>query len=295
MRNNDGRAILFREDGTFETQNGILDGVGTVIGNPSTNKKSGRLLRGLVTAAAALIITLGAGTYAYAYTTPYYYISLDVNPSVQMEANVFGQVIDLEGVNEDGNSIVADMQFKHQNAEKVLSALIQRIGDNGYLANPGNALLIATASKDQKKAAVLEMKLKNDAVKLLKDKALDNEVIGDHYGYDMVQKAKAWGMTPGRYNIVTNLLKDTISSQTDADQYMNMSVKDLMVIYHANKDAANLNNDQGKGVDPSDGGDTNGTTINGSGNNSSNGNANRDNGAGGSSNRGNTPDDDSDN
>lgn len=281
MKNNDGRAIMFREDGIFETKNGIPDGIGAVVEDKGTHKKSGRLLRGLVTAAAALVITLGAGTYAYAYTTPYYYVSLDVNPSVQMEANIFGKVIDLQGVNEDGKSVVADVKYKHQNAEKVLTALVQRIGEKGYLANPGDALLIATASKDQKKAAVLEMKLENQAARLLDQEGLDNEIVGGHYGYDMVQQAKAWGMTPGKYNIVTHLLKYTISSQADADNYTNMSVKDLMDIYHQNKDAANNRNDKGQG-DVSGGSthgnsDTQGNNNNGStgnGNDSSNGNGN---------------------
>ena len=58
-------------------------------------------------AAAAAVILLVAGIRVYA--TPYGTVSLDVNPSIEYTINRFDRVLNVSGVNEDGNNILAQM------------------------------------------------------------------------------------------------------------------------------------------------------------------------------------------
>jgi len=242
LENEQGQAVLLSEDGTFSNQKGVKEAVGTVT-NSAAAKKHRNRFRGLVAAAAIALVVLGAGSYAYA--TPYYYLSLDVNPSVQMEANVFGKVISLEAVNDDGEAIVDGQQYKHQNADKVMAGLVDTIGEEGYLDSGDNDLLIAAASKDEKKATIMANKMEKEVAKLMKQKGYKNQIITDHYGYDMVQSAKAFGMTPGKYNLITHVLGLTIESQADADMYMDISVHDLMKTYKEKKNPGKENNGKG--------------------------------------------------
>jgi hypothetical protein len=242
LENKQGQAVMLSEDGTFVNQNGMKADVGTEINSVAYAKKHRNRFRGLVAAAVALVV-LGAGSYAYA--TPYYYLSLDVNPSVQMEANVFGQVISLEAANDDGVVILDGKKYKNKSADKVMAEIVETIGEEGYLDSGENDLLIAAASKDDKKAAIMANKLAKAAEKEMRDKGFKNDIITDHYGYDMVQQAKAYGMTPGKYNLVTHVLGQTIGSQADADMYMNMSVRDLMKALKEKKHPEKTNNGKG--------------------------------------------------
>lgn len=245
LENDGGRAVLLKEDGTFDIQRKVSGGMGTEITGALNEKKRRNRYRGLIAAAAIALMFLGAGAYAYA--TPYYYLSLDVNPSIQAEANLFGKILKMEAVNDDGEAIVFGQRYKHQNAEEVMAQLVDNIGQGGYLDDEENVILIASASKDEKKATIMAGKVEKEVAKLLKQKGYKNEIITDHYGYDMVQQAKAYGMTPGKYNLVTHVLGQTIGSQADADLYMNMSVHDLMKALKEKKNPNAGKNNNGKG------------------------------------------------
>ena len=55
-------------------------------------------------AAAAALVLLGGGGYLYA--SPYAYVSLDVNPSVEYVLNRFDRVLQATAVNEDGGRVL---------------------------------------------------------------------------------------------------------------------------------------------------------------------------------------------
>lgn len=245
LENDKGNAVLLREDGTFALKRETGGGIGTEITGVLNDKKRKKRLSRLIAAAAIALLFLGAGAYAYA--TPYYYLSLDVNPSIQAEANMFGKIIKMEAVNDDGEAIVLGQNYKYQNAEEVMTQLVDNIGQGGYLDDGENVILIASASKDEKKATIMAGKIEKQVAKLLKQKGYKNEIITDHYGYDMVQQAKAYGMTPGKYNLVTHVLGQTIGSQADADLYMNMSVHDLMKALKEKKNPNAGKKNNGKG------------------------------------------------
>ena len=89
---NNKDAILLRDDGQFVTTNRRDYTIGDVIMiNTSPIKKR---TFAMAAAAAVFVLLLSAGVFAY--MTPYYYVSVDVNPSVVMKANRFERVIGME-------------------------------------------------------------------------------------------------------------------------------------------------------------------------------------------------------
>ena len=77
------------------------------------------------TAAAALVF-LGSGAYAYAM--PYGVVSLDVNPSIEYTINRFDRVLSVTGINDDGRDILSEIDNKsilHKNIETAVEATMQ--------------------------------------------------------------------------------------------------------------------------------------------------------------------------
>lgn len=54
---------------------------------------------------AGMIFSLARGTYAYA-KTPVAYVSMDINPSVELAVNAFDTAIVVEVYNEDGKNVL---------------------------------------------------------------------------------------------------------------------------------------------------------------------------------------------
>ena len=90
-----------------------------------------------ITLAAASVATLlmvgGAG--AWAYYSPYTYVSVDVNPSVEFTVNRFDRVIDVTAVNDDGEDILEQIQNEdlvNQTIEDAVKQTVNQIAEEGY-------------------------------------------------------------------------------------------------------------------------------------------------------------------
>lgn len=244
LEEDQGRGVVLREDGTFGHER-VKGTAGTAV--DSKRRKSGNAFsRGVLAAAAMFVVFLGAGAVAYA--TPYYYTSMDINPSVEIEANMFGIVLHAEGMNEDGEALLAGENYRFRNMETVMTALAEKMGEAGYLKEEGNTLMITTAARDRERARDMTKNLEKAMTRLMDRKGYRNGLMCQAYGYEMVQDARAWGMSPGKYNLVTNVLGIEINTQEEADQYINTPVRDLMQQY---------NQKNGNGMDPGNDG-TNG-------------------------------------
>ena len=223
----DGFAALLQDDGTVVklrdrsfTPGDVVD-----IKEKAMRRKVG--LRAMAAAAAIFFMLTGAG--ALIYDTPAYYVSLDVNPSVMMEVNLFERVIGMEALNEDAKDLLKGLALKNKNIEDVISEIISRLEENGYFDEEGANILIASAAKSEEKAERLAGKLRGAVEDEIADNGFRAEVSAGAVGYEMVQEAKALGITPGKLNIITNLLGEEVGDN------INESVRDLMTRFTATK------------------------------------------------------------
>ncbi len=181
-------------------------------------------------AVAAALFFIVASVGVVAYETPYYYVSLDVNPGILLKVNLFEKVIGAEGVNEDAIAIIEGLELKNKGIETALCNAIQRIEEKGYFVKNNN-IIIAASSKNTQKAEKLALRLKDAVNEEIEDEGIDVDVDCRGIGYEMVQKAKELNITPGKYNIITRLLKEEINETN-----INQSIKELMSRYTKNKD-----------------------------------------------------------
>lgn len=83
-------------------------------------------------AVALLTIFGGAGGYSL-YYTPTSYISIDVNPSVELTLNRFDRVLCATGYNEDGEIVLANLDLKNIAYTKAIDKLLASEAFSVYL------------------------------------------------------------------------------------------------------------------------------------------------------------------
>ncbi len=148
-------------------QKGVLpemtDSVNTV--NKAQKTPLARMIPKIAAAAAAVLLLIG-GFATGSYITNHKVIStatLDVNPSVEIELNRKDTVLDVKALNEDGKTIIGNMDFKDQSLEMTVNALIGSMFRGGYLSDIANSILISVDSGDAARAEALQKQI-SDAV-----------------------------------------------------------------------------------------------------------------------------------
>ena len=227
----DGKyAVLLQEDGSFMKMKTMNLKIGDVV-----NKKDKNVLNmkkfGSMIAAALFAVLIGGGVYTYG--VPSYNVSLDVNPGIMMEVNMFNRVIVLEAANVDAVEVLNGLELENKDIEDAISQTVERISDLGYFDEKGCNILISTTARNEKNAIQAAEKLETKVKEEIEENEMDVEVTSKVIGYEMVEAArKIEGMTPGKYNLIVNLLK---VAPEEAAYYKETSIKNIMMMFTESK------------------------------------------------------------
>ena len=114
-----------------------------------------RLARWGTMAACLCLLLLGT----WAWQSPIGTVRMQINPDVQMSVNRFDRVVALEGLNEDGASLIDGYHAYGKGMKAVSDELADRAMEQGYLADGGKITLTVSSEKDGWKTAAEEMLL----------------------------------------------------------------------------------------------------------------------------------------
>jgi len=216
----------------------------------SNNKKTRRSSKFFIAAASFLIILIGGSSAAYAYyQTPVSYVSLDINPSVELGVNAFGKVVTVEGYNEDGKTILDGTNVTGSTVDDAIQCLILSANDKGYISKDGSTVISLTSeTNNTDKATTLQTKSETGVNQALQEIQKQAIVHKDNVALERRDEAKQLGITPGKLNLINKL--QVVDPTATIDDYKDASVKEIMNTIKLNEnndksksDNDNLNND----------------------------------------------------
>lgn len=197
------------------------------------HKKKNRWGKGAVAVAAALAVMLvgAAGFQVYsADRAVSSTVSLDVNPSIEIKVNKKERVLEVNALNEDGRTVVGDMDFAGSSLDVTVNALVGSMLRNGYLSELANSILVSVDNEDPVKAAELQEELTASINGLLQTDSfsgavLSQTVTGDS---DLEKLAGEYGITLGKAQLIRELTeKNTLYSFGDLAR---LSINELNLI-----------------------------------------------------------------
>lgn len=109
---------------------------------------------GYALAVICLFLLLGSGGYTV-YNRPVSYISVDVNPSIELNINCFGRVVSTRAYNDDGSNIVEQVPLKNIPYMQAIDRLLKDESYNKYLQ--GDSMLVFTVVSDQSEEIVAKL------------------------------------------------------------------------------------------------------------------------------------------
>ncbi|CAM3681101.1 hypothetical protein [Mesobacillus zeae] len=155
-----------------------------------SNGKAGALI-------AAVILLLAFSVPLYQSGHVYAYMSIDVNPSVEMGLNEKLEVINIKAYNKDGEAILSGLKgWKKQDASTVANLVLTEIKEQGYMKKNKDVLIAAVPTEDGKPGKKLQTALK-EIKAATEDENIEVTVLS---ATEKERKmAKQQGLTPGLY------------------------------------------------------------------------------------------------
>jgi hypothetical protein len=175
------------------------------------------------TIAACLVLAMFLGSFSWMWNAENYYVSVDINPSVELVFNGFNQLKRAKPLNEAGTTLIRDVDFKGS-PENVLLYLIESAQLKGYItresATPVISITItANAGKDSKAYSAL---IEN----VLEKNQLHSLVVVGICDMEFRSKAIELGVSPGKLKLAEQLYaKD---QTVGLAELVNIPVQELM-------------------------------------------------------------------
>lgn len=197
--------------------------IGEEINIPAKSISS--IYKKISTIAASFIILAMLSTGVYAYYTPYSYVSVDINPSMELYVNRFDRVIGVHAFNEDAQKLLAtSASIKNKGIDAALEQILDSAADKGYLKeNEENSVMIVVSSNSKKEETAISDKISKTSTAALAKVSGDYEVILEKTEVSNYNKAKEGNISPGKV-ILANKFKE-VKPEIDEEEIKHMPLR----------------------------------------------------------------------
>lgn len=196
-------------------------------------KKKHTVRNWAIAAAAALVLAIGgfAGyQYQFAVDTA---VSIDVNPSIELEVNRQEKVLRATPLNDDAQTILDGMELEGVNLKTAVNAVIGSMVQNGYLTDEINSILLSVDNDDEAKRVALQEELTQGVNESLQQLSVNGTVFAQSLNSSAELKALAeqYGISEGKAYWVQMLT--AADSTLSADVLAKLSINDLALLAEA--------------------------------------------------------------
>lgn len=224
--------------------------IGDEINIPERNMTS--IYKNLSAVAASFLILIMLSSGVYAYYTPYSYVSVDINPSLELYVNRFDKVIGVHAFNEEAVQIIeASNGMKNKNVDAALEQILNKAEEAGYLDKDGeNNVMIVVSSKNAKEEAALIDKMGKTSSAVLSNISSNYEVILEKTKVESYKKAKEQNISPGKV-MLANRFKEA-KPELNEEEIKHMPLKQAIKQIEKEEDKdKDKDKDKEKEVEPS--------------------------------------------
>lgn len=166
-------------------------------------------------------------------------IDFDVNPSIELKTNKKEEIIEANALNEEGKTILKDMDLEKVDLDVGVNAIIGSMLKNNYITEAQNSILVSVKNDDETKAKQLEEKISNEINELLKAQNINGAVLSQMYNDDdTVEKlAQENNVSEGKANLINKIInagmKDSKGNAYTFNSLSKLSINELNILLNS--------------------------------------------------------------
>lgn len=217
-------AAALTDDGSFIKIRNRNYKVGQAVERKNSILSMPTKIVGIAAACAAIVFVL---SIARIYFTPYAYVSLDVNPSIEYCVNQFNRVLNTKAVDSDATQVLNGLNLNNKTINDAIDETVSKIKSEGFFKSddPGG-IVISTSCDNTKAASQLADQLK---LSTARSSGPGIEVEAISVDKSKFLEAKKYGTTPGKLNLVKKLQASAQDSGSiNVQEWLKKPVKDIM-------------------------------------------------------------------
>ena len=187
----------------------------------------------LLVAILAIGVLASCGSHAATDADTLSYVSLRINPEIELITDANGNVVLANAVNEDGEVVLSVIELEGKSVEEASALFTQSANELGFVTGEKDTVYIGVESADEDVAAELTEKLNKSVRDYFNNNGINGKVSAETLD-KYADRAAEWGISAGHTKLVMRAL-DANPELTD-EEVLKLSHKELMQLLKGNKD-----------------------------------------------------------
>lgn len=193
--------IVLTPDGEFREVS-LPKGEAPKLGREIRLEKRNKLpaLRYFMVAASFLICVLAGQFYLGQVPPAAAYLTIDINPSIELAVAADRKIVSTRGLNSDGDRILAEVKVKGRDLRNAVELIVAQAIVDQYLKQNEDNVILATLTVGSDAGPLLDLESIFEAIQNPVDSGgVEAEVVIEPVAPEMRQEAEKSGISTGRY------------------------------------------------------------------------------------------------
>lgn len=223
-----------------------------------SRKKKAPYLRYVMAAASFLVIIMTGQLYMASAPQAAAYMTIDINPSIELAVSKSGVVVSGSGLNGDGERLLSEIKVKGFNLDQAVGLIVtQAIADN-YMTKAQDNVILTTLTVKEGSDPLVDLEFVYRAIKTSMDSGgVSSEVIIETVSPELRKEAGASGISTGRALLQKKALENNLAvsdaeigtmSLSKIEKDKKMSIVGLLGEDSGNTKVYNLDKGEGSGA-----------------------------------------------
>ena len=190
------------------------------------NKKLARILY-----IAAVFVLLIAGVFLYKNFTgndAAALVSIDVNPSIELEVDADERIISARALNDDGKKVLSGMKLEGTDLNTGVNAIVGSMLKNGYIDELRNSVLVSVSGDGSIDTAALEAKLMQEVSSALDGAGAVVAQNLDDIDDDTRKLAERYGISVGKAAFIEKIIE--LNPTLKVEELAPLSINELCLL-----------------------------------------------------------------
>lgn len=190
------------------------------------NKKLSRIL-----SIAAVFVLLIAGVFLYKNFTgsdAAALVSIDVNPSIELEVDADERIIVARALNDDGKKVLSGMKLEGTDLNTGVNAIVGSMLKNGYIDELRNSVLVSVSGDGSIDTAALEAKLMQEVSSALDGAGAVVAQNLDDIDDDTRRLAERYGISVGKAAFIEKIIE--LNPTLKVEELASLSINELCLL-----------------------------------------------------------------
>lgn len=190
------------------------------------NKKLTRIL-----SIAAVFVLLIAGVFLYKNFTgsdAAALVSIDVNPSIELEVDADERIISARALNDDGKKVLSGMKLEGTDLNTGVNAIVGSMLKNGYIDELRNSVLVSVSGDGSIDTAALEAKLMQEVSSALDGAGAVIAQNLDDIDDDTRKLAERYGISVGKAAFIEKIIE--LNPTLKVEELAPLSINELCLL-----------------------------------------------------------------